>query len=175
MTTIAYRDNVLAADSQVTIESEAGGSRTFTCEKLYRRSIAGVDTIIGLAGGSTDGLVFLDWLESGERAPSHRLIEGGADFTALVLDAKGLWEYDQWCRKERVVRRFYAVGSGSKAALGALHMGADARRAVQVACKIDTYSLGPVKVMALKGTKPARRRGAGSGRPIPDHQRDCIR
>jgi ATP-dependent protease HslVU (ClpYQ) peptidase subunit len=77
------------------------------------------------------------------------LIDGEADFTALVLTRKGLFEYGKYCRAERVLEPFYAIGSGCKAALGAMHMGADARRAVQVACKVDTYSGTPIVVMEL--------------------------
>ena len=39
---------------------------------------------------------------------------------------------------------FMALGSGSKAALGALHMGADAVRAVEVASLADAYTGGPI-------------------------------
>jgi ATP-dependent protease HslVU (ClpYQ) peptidase subunit len=140
MTTIVYRDGEMACDSQSTTTSEAGGSRAFKCVKMYRKG----RSIVGLAGETFAGLVFLDWLDSGQDPPD-RLIDGDADFTALVLrPGKRLYEYDRWCRAERINQRFYAVGSGAKAALGALHMGASARQAVRIACKIDPYSRGPV-------------------------------
>lgn len=144
MTTIAYRKGIIAADSRVTIESEAGGSRMFKSEKLFRKGKA----IIALAGESEPGLVFLDWYGTGRDAPSV-LISADADFTALVLTRKGLFEYGKYCRPERVLGDFHAIGSGAKAALGAMHMGADARTAVRVACKIDPYSAGPIVTMGL--------------------------
>lgn len=152
MTTIVYRDGIMAADSRVTVETEAGGIRHFKCEKLYRKTCYGKeDVIIGLAGESGPGLVFLDWFGTvGDSTPPSVLIDGEGDFTALVLRKSGLYEYDKWCRGEKVMGRFYAVGSGAKAALGALHMGASAKRAVQVACKVDTYSAGPIVQMSLK-------------------------
>jgi len=144
MTTIAYRFNILAADSQISVDTEGGGSRKFKCEKLYNKDGA----IIALAGDSTSGLIFLDWYGTGKR-PSSRLIDGDADFTALVLRRDGLFEYDKWCRGDKILEEFYAIGSGAKAALGAMHMGADAVRAVEIACLIDTYSSPPVKHLKL--------------------------
>jgi len=144
MTTVAYRGGIMAADSRVTYDSEAAGSRFFRTEKLFRK---GKD-IIGLAGESEPGLIFLDWYGS-NKAPPDALVDGGADFTALVLTRKGLFEYGKYCRGERVLEPFYAIGSGCKAALGAMHMGADAARAIRIACKVDTYSGTPIVVMKL--------------------------
>jgi len=154
----------LAADSQVTVDSEGGGSRKFKCEKLYRREVPKLgECIIGLAGGSFDGLVFLDWLVTGDVDAPQRLLDGAADFTALVLSKEGLFEYDLWCRPDRVLEKFYAVGSGAKAALGAMHMGADAKKAVEIACRIDPYTRPPITVMSLAATpkpKSSRQRTA---------------
>jgi len=140
----------MAADTRVTVDSEHGGARVFRCEKLYRvKLINRSRAIVGLAGGAFDGLAFLDWLVTKQREPPQRLIDGDADFSALVLNAHGLFEYDKWCRPERVLEKFYAVGSGAKAALGAMHMGASARRAVAVACRIDPYTAPPIVTMRL--------------------------
>lgn len=146
MTTIAVRNGIMAADSRVTSDGENSGTRYFRTEKLFRK---GRD-LIGLAGESEPGLIFLDWYGSGKKDAPGVLIDGEADFTALVLTRKGLFEYGKYCRGERVLEPFYAIGSGAKAALGAMHMGADARRAVQIACKIDPYSAPPIVVMPLK-------------------------
>lgn len=40
---------------------------------------------------------------------------------------------------------FYGVGSGADIALGALHAGADAEEAVEIACKISAYSSLPLQ------------------------------
>jgi hypothetical protein len=145
VTTIAVRDGIMAADTRVTVDTEAGGSRLFKCEKLYRKA----GHIVGLSGESAPGLVFLDWYGSGKEPP-ELLVHGEGDFTALVMTPKGLYEFDKWCRGEEVLGRFHAIGSGAKAALGAMHMGASARKAVAVACKIDPYSAPPIKSMKLK-------------------------
>lgn len=150
MTTICYRDGIMAADTRATVTSEAGGARVQRVDKLYRvKTFNHGVAIVGLAGGSFDGLAFLDWLVSKEKDPPSRLIDGEADFTALVLNKAGLFEYDKWCRPERVLEAFHSVGSGAKAALGALHMGASARRAVAIACRIDPYTALPIVTMRL--------------------------
>lgn len=41
----------------------------------------------------------------------------------------------------------YGVGSGSPYALGALHAGARPKKAVEIACKLDVNSSGPVQVV----------------------------
>lgn len=41
---------------------------------------------------------------------------------------------------------YYGVGSGSDIALGALHAGADAKEAVEIACKISAFSSLPLQV-----------------------------
>ncbi len=153
MTTIATRGGVIAADSQTTVQTDEGGSRKFRCEKLYPvlddkgRKVA----IIGTAGESFSSLVFVDWYRAGAKADAKpsELIDGDADFTCVVLTRSGLYEYDKWCRGERILNRFYAVGSGAKAALGAMYMGANARQAVKIACKVDPYSAGPIVTMRL--------------------------
>lgn len=152
MTTIVYCRGVMAADSRVTVETEAGGSRVFHCEKLFRKTVKEgrrkVPVIIATAGESAPGLVFLDWYGSGKEPP-QQLIDGDADFTCLILRADGLFEVDKYCRPERIIDPFYAVGSGAKAALGAMHMGAGARRAVEIACAIDPMSAPPIVTMRL--------------------------
>lgn len=137
----------MAADSRVTISSDAGGSRVGTCEKLFRTK----DAIIGTAGESAPGLVFLDWYKSGKKTAPIFLIDGEADFVALVLTKHGLFEFDKWCRGERILDPFHAIGSGAKAAIGAMHMGASAERSVEVACLVDPYTAPPIVTMTLKG------------------------
>jgi hypothetical protein len=153
MTTIAFRDGVMAADSCISLQTEAGGARKFRCEKLYRKFVKNArgkteTVIIGLAGESAPGLVFLDWYGTDKDKPTD-LIEGGADFTALILTKRGLFEADAYCRPEKILNRFYAVGSGAKAAMGAMHAGATAIGAVKIAARIDPYTAGPFVTMGL--------------------------
>jgi hypothetical protein len=152
MTTIVYRGGIIAADTRATISSEAGGSRLTKCEKLFRKCIGKGKTrehvIIGTAGEGFPALLFVDWYGTGKEPPSQ-LIDGDADFTCVVLTRHGLYEYDKYCRGEKQIGPFYACGSGAKAALGALYMGANAKRAVEIACLIDPYSAPPITTLCL--------------------------
>lgn len=153
MTTIVYRDGVIAADSRTTVHTEEGGSRFFRCEKLYPVSNGRgrITDILATAGESSSSLVFVDWYRNGAvtKDKPGELIEGDADFTVLVLRRSGLYEYDKWCRGEKILDRFYSIGSGSKAALGAMHAGANALTACRIACKVDPYSALPIVTMRL--------------------------
>lgn len=85
------------------------------------------------------------------RAPeslTERFMAEDADFTAVVLSPDGsLHTYDKWGVPIPVTSKFYAIGSGAKAALGALWTGVDAEVAVKAACHVDPYTREPVHVM----------------------------
>ena len=149
MTTICYRSGILAADSRETTSDESAGDYAGKCVKLLR--VGG--NVIALQGDSGAGVAWLDWfgkgLQSDDTLAQH-IRATQADFTAVVLNRTGLWTWDSWLVPQRVKSKFYAVGSGTKAALGALHMGASAVQAVKVACKIDPWSSPPIVSMSLK-------------------------
>jgi hypothetical protein len=155
MTVIAYRDGILAADSQTTTETEAGGIRKFGCEKLFHfKSTARHEheCIIATAGENAPGLIFLDWYARAppKRKPPSQLVDGDADFTCLVLTKAGLFEYDKYCRGEQIKEQFYAIGCGAKAALGAMHRGASAAEACEITCLIDPLCALPIVTMQLQ-------------------------
>lgn len=147
MTTIAYRAGILAADSQVTYGGdEDAGSRKHRCQKLFRKRAFGADVVIATAGEGPPGMLFVDWYGKKSKPPA---VLAEAEFTCLVLDEDGLWEFDRWCRAEQIAEEFYAIGSGAKVALGAMHHGASAREAVEIAKLVDPYTGGEVKTMEL--------------------------
>jgi hypothetical protein len=151
MTTIAYRDGILATDSQLTVDT-GSGARKHSCRKLFRKRITegkkSYDVIIATAGESSPGMVFVDWYGSGKPIPDLFLHIGG-DFTCLVLTPRGLLEFDVYCRGELVESEFYAIGSGAMAALAAMHCGKSAVEAVRVAARIDPYTGGRIVTESL--------------------------
>jgi hypothetical protein len=162
MTVIAYKDGVMAGDSRSTIETESGGIRMSKCEKMYRKILpSGDEVIIGVAGEGFPALVFVDWIGSGKEPP-ELLIHGDADFSAIVLTKEGLFEYDKWCRHEKVIDSIYAIGCGAKGALTAMHCGASAARAVEATCLVDPLCGPPVVTMRLKPTAKRSRKPKGS-------------
>lgn len=161
MTTIAFRDGVIAADSRLTYSTEGGGARKHLCTKLYRKTVGegrkAHDVIIATAGESSPGLVFMDWYGSGKPIPDM-LRDLGGDFTCLILTPKGLFEADVYCRPDQIFEPFYAVGSGSKEALAAMHCGKSAADAVRIAARIDPYTGGRIVSMSLEPRQPRRSR-----------------
>lgn len=168
MTVIAYKDGVIAADSRQTVETEAGGIRMSTCQKLFLKRVVldGIeqDVIIATAGEGFPGLLFVDWFGSGKEPP-EAFVHGDADFTCLVVTKGGLFEYDKWCRGEKILDPFYAVGCGAKGAMTAMHMGASAKRACEVTCLVDPLCALPITTMRLKNAAPKTRRT-----PVPKVQ-----
>lgn len=147
MTTIAYKDGIIASDSCATDEgSETAGAVKIQCEKLFRKVVDGRDVIIATAGETAPGMVFVKWYGSGKKQ-SKRLAE--ADFTVLVIDDGVLYESGPWCVLERVISPFYAIGSGRKCALAAMACGKTALEAVEIAAMFDPYTAGPFVSMAL--------------------------
>lgn len=147
MTTIAARAGCIAADSRETWTSEDGGSRIHLCKKLFRKRVGkgakAHDVVIGTAGESAPGMLYVDWYGSGHPPPPQLLAEG-ADFTILLLKPKGIYVADAYCREVPILEKFFAVGSGAVAALAAMHCGKSAREAVSIASRIDPYTGGRI-------------------------------
>lgn len=157
MTTIAYRDGILVADSHATYDS--GSLHKHTCRKLFRKTVVEgkkkTDVIIGTAGDSSPSLVFVDWYGTNKPPPDTFLHIGG-DFLCLVLTPKGLFEYDIYCRGEQVLDDFYAIGSGSPFALGAMAAGKSAYDAVRIAAKFDPFTGGRIQSETLEKKNAAK-------------------
>lgn len=142
MTTIAFRDGVMAADSY----AHFGGVRLCHESKLYR--VRGA--IIGLAGGSA-GIVFLDWYRDGAKPLKFSEYPNFGDdsYAALVATKKGLFLSDGNLRLDRVYEPFFAIGSGKGEAMAAMFCGKDAVGAVRIACRVDSQTGGKVRYMRL--------------------------
>ena len=147
MTTIAYRDGLIAADTRGTDENYHPG--IYRCEKLFKVN----EDIIGTAGDDTTSMIFVDWYGAkklGRRPkPPSRLIEGEADFCCIVLTNDGLFWYDKWCRPNKIADEFYAIGSGAPYAMGAMAHGATAEEAVRTAMRWDPNTGGDIQTMKL--------------------------
>lgn len=144
MTTIAYRDGILAADSQGTVGNliVPGGTK-----KLFRLEDGSVAAFCGIASA---GRNFVNWLDQG--APGER--PSLEHSTVIHLTADGCVEYDEFGTNP--VEEFQAWGSGAEIATGALYAGCSAEAAVQIACIADTGSSEPVFTAGYE--KPAKRK-----------------
>lgn len=146
MTTVVYnhRDGELAAESRV---SQEGTLYDDTCNKLVRLSFGWV----GWMGDITDVSLLVFALEDNDADIDGSLIH----CTGIVMPDKGVaYEatFDSMGRIHKYpLKKSWAIGSGNRYALGALHAGASAKQAVQAAIAYDLFSGGTIRVKK-KGT-----------------------
>jgi hypothetical protein len=149
MTTIAYKDGILACDSAWSDES-----RIIGLINKIRRFDTGV--LYGAAGHSDDRAVLnlLYKVTDPNDLPSYdTLWELQNSIHALIIFPDGR-AFMVSTGEEDVgvcpVDTPIAVGSGKWLAMGAMDAGATAIEAVEIACKRDCHSKGPVHSLALK-------------------------
>lgn len=145
MTTIAYRDGVLVADSKVTDRGCYVGS----VQKVFR---ADDGTIGALAGCFGDLGIFRDWLLAGRDGPCEFKDEGSEGI--FITPDSRVWSVFHGGKVFEITgSAFYAHGSGFRIALGAMAAGASAEKAVRICCNLDDSTRGPIRVERL-GDKP---------------------
>lgn len=140
MTTIAYKNGVIAYDSRTTAGSiitndnadkriERNGDNFFMCGKLadYEAFFAAMD------GVKQDSVPEVSCLA----------VIGGKVYVCSCDESSGFW-------KSPIDMNFsYAIGSGSEFAWGAMDCGATAEQAVRVAMKRDSGSGGTVRTFEI--------------------------
>ena len=142
MTTIAFDGKTLACDSR----HRSGDD----IRHIPHDKVAKVGDLYVVAAGSVDALLeFRRWVQDGadlEKYPAickddeHGMVGATVDADGVVSEYayRGLPRYQG-------TTRCYAMGSGSSYALGAMEAGADAAKAVEIACRYDSGSGLPVK------------------------------
>lgn len=138
MTTIAYRDGVMAADSLSTSDGIAMG----TVAKAIRREDG---AMCGAAGSTSLIRALLAWFENGEGGDKPDLKDNGAQ--ALIIRPTGSTEWHDEFGFHVISAPFFAIGSGRDVALGAMAAGASAEEAVEHAIRFDINSGGPIVVV----------------------------
>ncbi len=139
MTTIAYRDGILVADSQVTLGSMRMPGNAIKIGKTK----AGV--LYGGAGSVAAIGQFFDWVNE---PTEDNLPEG--DYSGLIVTPKGeVMEVENGVFLPSMKAKYRAIGSGAPYALAAMMAGASAQEAVKIATKLDIHSSGPIKTLKL--------------------------
>ncbi len=138
MTTIAvsWPERAIACDSRLT-----WGDQKYAVKKVYR--IKG--TLYGLSGTvdkDWDGLI-AHLRDPRKPKPSMK------NLSVLALSERGVFWVNDKIELEPISAPFAAKGSGAHAALGALKAGADLKKAVCIACEIDSSSEKPVRLYRL--------------------------
>lgn len=135
VTTIAYRDGVLAADTLMT----ANGMRAGDQVKIMRRG----RLIIGFAGASRNFEAFRNWLASG--ATGAFSSEDGNVFIIPPDGCPVVWGDGDTPWRETAP--FWALGTGEAVAMGAMQAGSSAEDAVRAAIALDVNSGGEITVL----------------------------
>lgn len=148
MTTIAYRDGIMAADS---------GCYTGGAEHCWTRKIAvgKSGTLYGVTGGAAESEGFLAWVDAGEdqsSRPMPRQIgpsdEYRTSFGVLMVTPDGDISFLTAQGPERYPGAPYmAVGAGAEVAFGALFAGASAEIAVAAAAAHSGGARLPVRTV----------------------------
>lgn len=136
MTTIVVRFSTreIAADSMVSSDESF-----FATNKLRK-------TKRGIMGGCGDWdkmLKMYKAIEEGKEADD-------LDVTVLELRQDGIWIYEGTSIPVLIREDFYAIGTGSGYAMGALHCGKSVKEACEIACLYDTSSHLPIDYMILE-------------------------
>jgi len=147
LTTIAYKDGVIAYDSR----SCKPGSGLINSDDVEKRlSVRGKEFF--LSGPTSDFVDFVAAYEDGRRIPYK------CDVVALVWTGEVLQECMAGEEGEQAALidvvpfdRPFATGSGSRFAYTAMDMGANAVEAVKMAAKRDMYTGGKVRVFKIPG------------------------
>jgi hypothetical protein len=144
VTTIAFRNGILAGDGRETIQNDEHSSYYILQDKCRKVLKLRDGRLFGGAHGSESIVRLEEALKKGLPAPKLE------DIAGLLIDTKGrifLYEGNIW---QRVKAPYYAVGSGSILAFGAMDAGATAIEAVRIAVRRDPYSGGKVTHVRLR-------------------------
>jgi ATP-dependent protease HslVU (ClpYQ) peptidase subunit len=136
MTTIAYKDGIIACDSRQTRGSSIVSDDTSKCE-----IVDGVSFFLSGAVCDEKALIAAYF---GTKSPdpvecSGFVVDGGRLMMVGHDDKTGIW------KQELDLSNPDAIGSGSSYALAAMDMGASAEDAVRAAMKRDIYTGGSVR------------------------------
>jgi 20S proteasome alpha/beta subunit len=139
MTTVTYRDGILAADSRCSI---SGWKQSYYYTKMRMISDG---SICAITGEISPASALIDWIERGgtgnrpNLGDNSRVIRMMKNRRLTIYEGEGSFEIE--CE-------FTAFGSGAPPALAAMYMGADARKAVEIAAMVDDGTGGEIHTMS---------------------------
>ena len=144
MTTIAYKDGWLAAD---TLYNMAGMKR-YESKITRHEDVTGKKYLMASAGNLSDCAALEEWYKNGAiGVPQYHLFKDDTPSASmLVVHEEGWVLYvDVYGHKSSIIPDdHFAIGSGSMVAMGAMLAGANAVRAVEIAALVDSNTGGTV-------------------------------
>ena len=148
MTTVCYRDGILAADSTV-----QDGNMIVGSAKKFRVLKDG--SVVASVGSLAHEASFFAWAENGFPADAKPKLTDNFEGVHVALDGKATWYSDDLEPYQFDEGGYWAIGSGFKTALGALAVGATAQDACKAACKHDIHSSRPVLIHNIQAVRVA--------------------
>lgn len=147
MTTIAFKDGIVAADSGCCV----GGTRAGTVNKLSQNKAG---DIAAASGSAAYLFAFLKWFQAHEKGSPPEARSSTDTFDRGVIFRKsGVIEVFEDFGKHTLQSEFYATGSGRPEAMGAMAAGATAAQAIEIASRLDVYTFGPVITLSHRKSK----------------------
>ncbi|MGY2258129.1 proteasome subunit beta [Pseudomonas sp. SDO55104_S430] len=140
MTTIAYKDGVIAYDGRIT----RGNQITYDdFDKCLERE--GVKFVCSGSTADFESIISAWFGQQVESCSAVALIiADGVVWHSAVDETTGFW------KSALIPDRPYALGSGSEYALTAMDMGATAYQAVEMAMKRDNCTGGKIRTLTVK-------------------------
>lgn len=151
MTTIAYRDGILAGDGRETMTYENPSELEWiVTDRAVKVEVLPDGRLFGGSKTSTDILTLRNALVKCGGRPTPKL----DDINAMLIELDGsIWVYEGEIWVE-LKEPYYAVGSGTRWALAVMDAGGSAEQAVRGALKRDPFSGGQISTVRLHG-RPA--------------------
>jgi len=141
MTTIVYRDGILAADTAVF-------DRGTYCGQAIKITSAPSGLVAGSAGCMGDAAALRDWVLDGAAGDPPKWRDEDSE-GILIQNGVVYWIGPGQKKIAYDAAPYIAIGSGFQVAMGALAMGASAERAVEIACDLDNRTRRPVTVLTV--------------------------
>ena len=150
MSVVAFDGKTLAADKQATCQ----GIKT-TCHKIALVCDEKIDYAVAWVGVLSVGQSMMQWFASGADADDFPSFGAELEGTTLLIVAsrKGVMIYEQNPVPLTFFDKFQAWGSGGPIALGAMAMGADAKKAVKIASTYDVNCGMGIEYFTVKPDK----------------------
>jgi len=138
MTTIAVNKKQIAGDLMMTHANGISFKSTSKIVPIHNPLIYKLPVFVGFCGDVDTSQRILDFFVDPENWKPPKKMEL-AEFVAL--DVKGrMYTFSDPRKWLPLNGKFYAIGSGSHFAMGAMHMGATPKQAVEAAIKLDKSS-----------------------------------
>ena len=146
MTTVAWDGQTLATDRMASV----GGSKHASIKKIYTIKGGGYAAASGHAGAIE---LMFRWLDHGAVIDDYPLTDPELCTVIVITEDSQLLQYDG-PMPVKLEAKFYAIGSGRDFALAAMHLGYDAKKAVEVGSALDQSTGNGIDSVTLptKGT-----------------------